>query len=110
MRGHLTIFAVALLVSMVVSHAAAETTDGILVVYVDANAGGVNDGSSWEDAYNDLQDALDSENTPAPAEIWVAAGVYKPVEPEVFGSPTIDERDETFHLRNGITIYGGFCR
>ncbi|MCH7884030.1 MAG: hypothetical protein IIC01_02170, partial [Planctomycetes bacterium] len=29
-----------------------------LVLYVDANAPGLNDGSSWEDAYQDLQAAL----------------------------------------------------
>src|SRR5690606_12302184 len=45
-------------------------------VYVDANATGANDGSSWEDAFVDLQDAL---NGPA-AEIWVAKGTYRPAQ------------------------------
>jgi hypothetical protein len=45
-------------------------------IYVSVSAGGANDGSSWADAYNYLQDALDdaaySDN------IWVAAGTYYP--------------------------------
>ena len=45
-------------------------------IYVDAAAtNGANNGSSWSDAYTDLQAALDAaaEN----AEIRVAAGTYK---------------------------------
>ena len=63
--------------------------------YVDANATGSNNGSSWEHAYTDLQDAL---STISSGEIWVAAGSYRP------GST----RAETFNLRNNIALYGGF--
>jgi len=45
-------------------------------LYVDADATGTNNGSSWEDAYTYLQDAL---NAAVPGNvIWVAKGVYKP--------------------------------
>ena len=73
------------------------------ILYVDADASGNNDGSSWEDAYTSLQDALDdAENG---QQIWVAAGTYKP-ETEVGGS---GDRYKTFQMIEGVEIYGGFA-
>lgn len=46
------------------------------VVYVEDDATGANDGSSWCDAYIQLQDALAA--VVPPAEIRVAQGVYRP--------------------------------
>ena len=63
--------------------------------YVDESATGANTGTSWNDAFTDLQDALFSINS---GEIWVAAGSYKP------GST----RADTFNLRNDIAVEGGF--
>jgi hypothetical protein len=76
--------------------AQAASTDSI--IYVDADADGANDGSSWTDAYTDLQDALDAAT--GGGEIWVAEGVYTP-------SNTSD-RSATFDLWNGMALYGGF--
>ncbi len=59
--------------------------------------GGANNGSSWADAYADLQDALAN---PACTEIWVAAGVYKP--------GLAGERGATFQIGAGVAVYGGF--
>ncbi len=78
------------------------------VIYVDANANGLNDGTSWQNAYNFLQDALSDANTSSkPIEIWVTAGTYKPdcnwAEPNGTG-----EREATFSLLNNVAIYGGF--
>ena len=43
------------------------------VIYVDAYAAGANNGSSWENAYSYLQDALaDAETAEKPVEIRVA--------------------------------------
>jgi len=43
------------------------------IIYVDADATGANNGTSWEDAYTALQPALgDAEDGD---DIWVAAGV-----------------------------------
>ena len=65
--------------------------------YVDADAVGANDGTSWADAYTNLQSALgDSPCT----EVWVAAGVYKPTA----GT----DRAATFQLKDGVGVYGGF--
>ena len=46
------------------------------IIYVDVDAKGANDGSSWADAYNYLQDAL--MMAPAGIEIRIAEGTYKP--------------------------------
>ena len=73
------------------------------ILYVDADAPGLNDGVSWEDAYLDLQDALRIARAFSHvAEIRVAAGVYLPAGPE--GS-----RDASFQLIRGVTIKGGYA-
>ena len=65
--------------------------------YVDASAAtGGDDGSSWADAFLDLQDAL--KLAVSGDEIWVAEGTYLP------GTA----RSDTFTVTSGISIYGGF--
>ncbi|GAK89537.1 hypothetical protein JCM19297_1365 [Nonlabens ulvanivorans] len=64
-------------------------------VYVDASATGANNGTSWANAYTDLQNALN--NNPA-STFWVKAGTYIP------GS----SRTDSFNLTNNHKIYGGF--
>jgi uncharacterized repeat protein (TIGR01451 family) len=66
------------------------------IIYVDWDASGANNGLSWPDAFNDLQDALGW--AVADVEIWVAEGTYKPGM----------YRDDTFQLVDGIALYGGF--
>ncbi len=68
-----------------------------MAIYVNLNASGSSDGSSWDNAFTDLRSALVSATTGD--EIWVAAGTYKP------GA----SRDKAFELKNGVTIYGGFA-
>ncbi|MHC5055677.1 MAG: choice-of-anchor Q domain-containing protein [Planctomycetota bacterium] len=67
------------------------------LIFVDADATGGNDGTSWLDAYTDLQDALAAAT--AGYEIWVAAGTYVPG----------GARTDTFQLIAGVDIYGGFA-
>jgi parallel beta-helix repeat protein len=71
-------------------------------IYVDVDAAGASDGSSWEDAYTTLQPALDE--AVAGDEIWVAAGTYKPS----YLSDPSKPRSATFQLKNGVALYGGF--
>ena len=70
--------------------------------YVDAAATGDNNGSSWEDAYTELQPALDEAATGD--QIWVAEGTYKPTA-EHGGS---GDRYKSFQMENGVALYGGF--
>lgn len=67
--------------------------------YVRIEATGLNDGSSWENAYNDLELALDEASNGD--QIWIASGTYRP------GNPG-DPQSTTFHVRRGIQLYGGF--
>ena len=58
------------------------------IIYVDADANGLNDGSSWTDAFNDLQGAL---SVALPGDkIRVAQGTYKPtpLPPEKASNPS----------------------
>ena len=50
-----------------------------MVIHVKADATGANNGSSWTDAFGDLQTAL--ARAISGDEIWVAAGSYKPTGP-----------------------------
>ena len=69
------------------------------IIYVDATpSGSGNDGTSWADAYVDLQSALGSASTGDA--IWVAAGTYKPT--------ATGERNISFKIKDGVKIYGGF--
>jgi len=77
------------------------------IIYVNANATGSNNGSSWANAYTDLQAALNAA-TPG-SEIWVAAGTYRPITPADPNTVTTAEREATFQLRNGVALFGGFA-
>ena len=77
-------------------------------LHVDAGATGDNSGSSWENAFTDLQDALDEASVAnsVPVEIRVASGTYRPSSlSDPFSS---DSRRATFQLLNGVALYGGF--
>lgn len=49
------------------------------ICYVDKDATGLQDGSSWTDAYRSLEQALDrAAHCPGIAQIWIAGGLYSP--------------------------------
>ncbi|NNF34144.1 MAG: hypothetical protein HKN68_08550, partial [Saprospiraceae bacterium] len=75
--------------------------------YVDSIATGANNGSSWADAFTDLQDALSLVRSGD--SIWVAKGTYFPsLDPFGNATPT-DPRDKTFFINDGVSLYGGFA-
>ena len=69
-------------------------TTSAQVVYVDADATGDNDGSTWANAFDDLTVALDS--AAAGSELWIAAGTY--VTPD----------SASFFIERELSLYGGF--
>jgi len=64
------------------------------VVFVDVDASGSGDGSSWSNAYTDVKAAVDGLIASS-RQIWVADGTYA-----VSGTATVDV--------DNISIYGGF--
>ncbi|MEO1625976.1 MAG: choice-of-anchor Q domain-containing protein, partial [Bacteroidota bacterium] len=71
-------------------------------VFVRAAATGANDGSSWANAFTDLQLAIDRT---ANGQIWVAEGIYYPTQ---CNNCTTHDREQSFQLRDGLSLYGGF--
>lgn len=72
-------------------------------IYVDDDAAGANDGSSWQSAYTFLQDALaDAYSTEKPVEIRVAQGIYKP-------NQGVNISQVIFFLINEVTLVGGYA-
>jgi hypothetical protein len=67
-------------------------------VYVDAYATGEGNGSSWENAFTDLQAALFAAQPGD--QVWVALGIYKPTDGY--------NREISFQLKGGVQLYGGF--
>ena len=68
------------------------TSFGGKIIYVDADATGLNDGSSWQNAYNYLQDALaNAKSATKPVEIRVAQGIYKPDEDTIILTEPVAE-------------------
>lgn len=76
------------------------------IKYVDADATGANDGSSWEDAFNYLNDALSAARLGD--EIWVAQGIYKP-DRDTDNPAGTGDRQATFQLKFGVSVKGGYA-
>ena len=88
---------------------AALTVSAQNIIYVNQNATGNNDGTSWTDAFTDPSSVALSSTTSSGDTVWVATGTYYPTY-DYTGDPTpTDPRTKVFGL-NGIVlhIYGGF--
>jgi len=73
------------------------------ILYVDDSVSGGNVGTSWNDAFADLQTALTTALAAGSRvnEIWVAEGTYRP-------APAGGDRETSFELISDIALYGGF--
>lgn len=75
-------------------------------IYVSSSAEGQNNGTSWYDAYTDLNDAIAkaenyvNSNPGHTIDIWVAGGNYH--------KQTSTSKNSSFTLSPGISLYGGF--
>ncbi len=68
------------------------------IIYVNDDANGNNDGTSWTNAFNDLQDAI-AISTEGD-QIWVASGIY-------YASDS--DASDSFSLVDGTDLFGGFA-
>lgn len=93
-----------LLAAYILACTATPSPADVRVVFVNGQAFGVHDGTSWTNAFTDLQDALDAARARLlePTEIWVAEGVYKP-------DRGTGDRLMSYSLPNGVELYGGFA-
>ncbi|CEG56968.1 autotransporter outer membrane beta-barrel domain-containing protein [Legionella fallonii] len=85
------------------------------IFYVNGSKSANGNGSSWGNAFNNLESALQAAGaTPGLIEIWVAQGVYKPSQvysPQgvIGGAYGINTpKLATFNLPSNTAIYGGF--
>ena len=68
------------------------------VTYVNSAAAGTNDGTTWENAYTDIQSAIDDIRA---SEVWISTGTYISPRP-------ITDSLSSYLIRRNISIYGGF--
>ena len=81
------------------------------VRYVRMSGNYANDGTSWAQAKNNLQDAIESlhdymtRNGITEGRVYVAAGTYRPTTSTPGGDGVLYT---SFLIYDGITVYGGF--
>ena len=63
--------------------------------YVVPNGAGSKTGTSWANAYADVQTAIDSASNAGGGEVWIAKGTYK--------------HGSAMTMKNNVAIYGGFA-
>ncbi|AWI26252.1 T9SS type A sorting domain-containing protein [Flavobacterium pallidum] len=67
------------------------------IIYVNKNATGANNGTSWTNAYLTIEQAFG--DVIVGDQVWVASGVYKPVG---------NTSSSSFSIPNGVAVYGSF--
>ncbi len=111
MKRHIFLSIATLLCAMSVPFHATAQEKAVNIRYVKTAADGgayANDGTSWDKAKNNIQDAINSlVDEGLTGEVWVAAGTYTPTEStEKTGGSTLYM---SFKVPAGITLRGGFA-
>jgi predicted lipoprotein with Yx(FWY)xxD motif len=75
------------------------------IIYVNSNATAGGNGTSWETAYNDLQDALAMTVSGRGDQVWIAQGTYYPID---INNQAEFDRTATFYIKDQVALYGGF--
>lgn len=81
-------------------------TQAQTIIYVDSAAAGLDNGTSWVNAYNDLQDALEAAQPNT--QVWVAKGSYSPTKNWLDVLQDWRSNKKTFKMRPGVRVLGGF--
>ena len=79
---------------LIISFLTALVASGATYYVVPGGAGNKN-GTSWANAYADVQTAIDSASSDGGGEVWIAKGTYK--------------HGSAMTMRNNVAIYGGFA-
>jgi len=69
------------------------------IIYVNAAATGAQNGTSWANAFTNLQTAVESAGSCS--QVWVAKGTYTPGK--------ASDGSYSFEMKSGVPIYGGFA-
>ncbi len=81
------------------------------VLLVDAGASGANDGSSWANAFTNIQPAVDAALASGGAkdEVWVRAGTYRPTRAHSVTSGPTTITVKSFDVNGSVKVFGGFA-
>ena len=91
-RGLKQLVALSILLSVMMARGSVYFVDGDAGDDTRTGTGG------WSDALKTITNALTKASTGS--EIWVKSGVYK---------PSVDDREKSFTMKNGVDLYGGFA-
>jgi hypothetical protein len=92
------------------TEAAATSCGAPTRLYVKHNASGANNGTSWANAYTNLQSAIDyARGCSNIQEIWVSSGTYKPSKDRTGNASPSNPISKTFFINFPIALYGGFA-
>ena len=77
-------------------------------IFVDPNAGGAQNGTTWNNAFHTLQEGINAAASAAIADVLVAQGTYHPNPGTTWPASSTDPRDATVLMLEGVSIRGGY--